>query len=86
MDENDELELAERRAYDQHKEFHQRFLIELGAPKDSPLKTLRGMIWAGMISIRIQGWFVWVVAFAIIASIVGLVGSLTLRDVLTGVR
>lgn len=86
MDENDEAELAQRRAYDQFKAFMDRYLIECDAPRENPRAAFKGAIWAGVIAMRIQGWFVWVVCAALIMSMAGLIGSLTLRDVLTGMR
>lgn len=86
MNENDEETLAQYRAYDEFKQHFERYLKDHGAQgKDVPL-IVRSMIWWASVMAKVDGWLRWVVAAAMVAATVALIGSLALKDLIGGLR
>lgn len=86
MNEEDENELAARRAYDDFKGHFERYLKDHGAQgKDVPV-IVRSMIWWASVMAKVDGWLRWVIAAAMVASTVALIGSLALKDLIGGIR
>lgn len=86
MNEDDETELARFRSYREFKGHFERLLVDHGAKKEHVPQIVRSMIWWASVMAKVDGWFRWVVAAAMVAAVVAVIGSLTLRDVLSGMR
>ena len=86
MNQEDETELARFRAYKEFKVHFERYLADHGARKEHVAEIVRSTIWWASVMAKVDGWFRWFVAAAMVAAIMALIGSLTLKDIIAGLR